>query len=161
MTVPIFSFGGAVGRIAEGTTAFPYRDASHDINIAAAWLPEQAADADRHIAWVRKIFAALQPHSRGVYVNFTNDDLLERTRLAYTQSQWARLTELKAADDPTNFFRLVASRWQGAREIVMVVLDPILGPRGGHDVRQLERRARRAVPGRGVPHAAHQAHSSR
>lgn len=108
-TVPIFSFGGAVVRVAEDATAFPYRDASHDINIAAAWLPERAADADRHIAWVREFFAALQPHSRGVYVNFTNDDLAERTRLAYTESQWARLTALKATYDPTNFFRLNAN----------------------------------------------------
>lgn len=108
-TVPIFSFGGAVGRVAEDATAFPYRDASHDVNIVASWLPEQAADADRHIAWVREFFAALQPHSRGVYVNFTNDDLLERTRLAYTESQWARLTALKTTYDPTNFFRLNAN----------------------------------------------------
>lgn len=108
-TVPIFSFGGAVGRVAEDATAFPYRDASHDINIAAAWLPEQATDADRHIAWVREFFAALQPHSRGVYVNFTNDDLAERTRLAYTEAQWTRLTTLKTTYDPTNFFRLNAN----------------------------------------------------
>lgn len=104
-TVAIFSFGGAVGRVAEDATAFPYRD----INIVASWLPEQAADADRHIAWVREFFAALQPHSRGVYVNFTNDDLVERTRLAYTESQWARLTGLKTTYDPTNFFRLNAN----------------------------------------------------
>ncbi|MGH4027153.1 MAG: FAD-binding oxidoreductase [Pseudonocardiaceae bacterium] len=108
-TVPVFSFGGAVRRVAEDATAFPHRDASHDINIVAAWLPEQAADADRHIAWVREFFAALQPHSRGVYVNFTSDDLAERTRLAYSESQWARLTALKAAYDPTNFFRLNAN----------------------------------------------------
>jgi hypothetical protein len=108
-TVPIFSFGGAVKRVAEDATAFPHRDASHDINIAAAWLPEQATAADRHIAWVREFFAALQPHSRGVYVNFTNDDVVERTRLAYSEYQWVRLTALKAAYDPTNFFRLNAN----------------------------------------------------
>ncbi|HXT45950.1 MAG TPA: FAD-binding oxidoreductase [Pseudonocardiaceae bacterium] len=108
-TVPIFSFGGAVARVAEHATAFPHRDASHDINITASWLPEQAADADRHIAWVREFFAALQPHSRGVYVNFTNDDLVQRTRLAYSDYQWARLSALKATYDPTNFFRLNAN----------------------------------------------------
>ncbi|MDQ4104695.1 MAG: BBE domain-containing protein [Actinomycetota bacterium] len=108
-TVAIFSFGGAVARVAEDATAFPYRDASHDINIVASWLPEQAAGAHRHIAWVREFFAALQPHSRGVYVNFTNDDLVERTRLAYTESQWARLIALETAYYPTNFFRLNAN----------------------------------------------------
>ena len=51
----------------------------------------------------------LQPHSRGVYVNFTNDDTVERTRLAYSAAQWTRLRELKSRYDPTNFFRLNAN----------------------------------------------------
>lgn len=104
-TVPIFSFGGAVARVAEDDTAFPHRDAAHDINILAAWLPEDDAGADRHIDWVRRFFAALEPHSRGVYVNFTSDDAGDRVRLAYSDRQWERLTALKATFDPTNFFR--------------------------------------------------------
>jgi len=108
-TVPIFSFGGAVARVDEHTTAFPYRDASHDINIVGSWLPDQAGDADRHMAWVRGMFAALEPHSRGVYVNFTSDDAADRVRVAYTDEQWARLTSLKAKYDPTNFFRMNAN----------------------------------------------------
>ena len=104
-SVPIFSFGGAVARVREDATAFPYRDAAHDINIVSSWLPEQAADADRHIDWVRTTFAALEPHSRGVYVNFTSDDAADRVRLAYSPQQWNRLTALKATYDPTNFFR--------------------------------------------------------
>jgi FAD/FMN-containing dehydrogenase len=108
-TVGIFSFGGAMARVAEDATAFPHRDASHDINIVAAWLPEQAADADRHIAWVRGFFADLQPHSRGVYVNFTSDDAAERIHEAYSNEQWARLTKLKTQYDPTNFFRMNAN----------------------------------------------------
>jgi FAD/FMN-containing dehydrogenase len=108
-TVGIFSFGGAMARVPEDATAFPHRDASHDINIVAAWLPEQAGDADRHIAWVRGFFADLQPHSRGVYVNFTSDDSAERVHEAYSNEQWTRLTKLKAQYDPTNFFRLNAN----------------------------------------------------
>ena len=108
-TVGIFSFGGAVARVDENSTAFPYRDAAHDINIVASWLPEQSADADRHRAWVREAFAALEPHSRGVYVNFTSDDASDRVRVAYTDEQWAKLTALKAKYDPTNFFRLNAN----------------------------------------------------
>jgi FAD/FMN-containing dehydrogenase len=107
--VPIFSFGGAVARVYEESTAFPYRDASHDINIVASWLPEEAGDADRHIQWVREFFHALQPYSRGVYVNFTSDDATDRVRDAYTDQQWARLTALKAKYDPTNFFRMNAN----------------------------------------------------
>jgi FAD/FMN-containing dehydrogenase len=108
-TVGIFCFGGAVGRVPVDATAFANRDASHDVNIVAAWLPEQAADAARHRAWVREFWAALEPFSRGVYVNFTSDDAADRVRLAYTPEQWARLTAVKAAYDPTNFFRLNAN----------------------------------------------------
>jgi len=104
-TVPIFSFGGAVARVAEDDTAFPHRDAAHDINILAAWLPEEGTGAVRHIDWVRRFFRALEPHSRGVYVNFTSDDAGDRVRAAYSDRQWERLTALKATFDPTNFFR--------------------------------------------------------
>jgi FAD/FMN-containing dehydrogenase len=103
-SVPLFCFGGAVARVPEDATAFPYRDATHDINIVGSWLPEQSADADTHMAWVRSFFDDLAPHSRGVYVNFTSDDAAERVRVAYSDAQWARLTSLKAKYDPTNFF---------------------------------------------------------
>jgi len=107
--VTVFSFGGAVARVPEEATAFPYRDASHDINIVASWLPEEAGDADRHVEWVRGFFRALEPYSRGVYVNFTSDDANDRVRDAYGDRQWARLTALKAKYDPTNFFRMNAN----------------------------------------------------
>jgi FAD/FMN-containing dehydrogenase len=107
--VPIFSFGGAVARVPEESTAFPYRDAAHDINVVASWLPEAVGDADRHIEWVRRFSRALEPYSRGVYVNFTSDDASERVRDAYTGQQWVRLTALKAKYDPTNFFRMNAN----------------------------------------------------
>lgn len=104
-SVPIFSLGGAVARVPEDATAFGHRDAAHDINIVASWLPEQAGEADRHRAWVRGFADDLAPHSRGVYVNFTSDDAAERVRHAHSPTQWARLTALKATYDPTNFFR--------------------------------------------------------
>jgi FAD/FMN-containing dehydrogenase len=107
--VPIFSLGGAVARVPEESTAFPYRDASHDVNVVASWLPEEANEADRHIEWTRRFFHALEPYSRGVYVNFTSDDAGDRIRKAYTDHQWARLTALKAKYDPTNFFRMNAN----------------------------------------------------
>lgn len=108
-TVPIFSLGGAVARVPEDATAFPYRDAAHDINIVASWLPDDVGEADRHIDWVRRFFGALEPHSRGVYVNFTSDDAGDRVRVAYSDQQWLRLTALKAKFDPSNFFRMNAN----------------------------------------------------
>lgn len=108
-TVPIFTQGGAVGRVSEAGAAFPNRDAAHDINIVAAWMPDDP-EPNRHIEWVRGFFGALEPHSRGVYVNFTSDDPGERVRSrAYSPDQWSRLVALKARFDPTNFFRLNAN----------------------------------------------------
>jgi len=108
-TVPIFSFGGTVARVPSDATAFPNRDAAHDINIVASWLPEEIGEANRHIDWVRRFFNALQPHSRGVYVNFISDDAGDRIRVAYSDKQWVRLTALKAKYDGTNFFRMNAN----------------------------------------------------
>ncbi len=108
-TVAIFTLGGAIARVPEESTAFPNRDASHDLNIVAAWMPDDP-EPDRHIEWVRSFFAALEPHSRGVYVNFTSDDTPERVRTgAYGPGQWARLVDLKSTFDPTNFFRFNAN----------------------------------------------------
>ena len=38
-TVPIFTLGGAVARVPDDATAVANRQAAHDINITAAWLP--------------------------------------------------------------------------------------------------------------------------
>jgi hypothetical protein len=108
-TIPLFTFGGAVGRVAENDTAFPNRDASHDINLFTAWMPDDP-EPDRHIEWVRRFFGALEPHSKGVYVNFLSDDADQRVgSQAYSPEQWSRLVALKAKFDPTNFFRLNAN----------------------------------------------------
>lgn len=109
-TVPIFTQGGAVSRVPEAATAFPNRDAAHDINIVACWMPDDT-EPDRHISWVRDFFGALAPYSKGMYVNFTSDDSsddLVRTG-AYSAEQWARLVSLKSKYDPTNFFRFNAN----------------------------------------------------
>jgi FAD/FMN-containing dehydrogenase len=103
--IGLFCFGGAVGRVPADATAFGHRDAAHDINIVASWLPDDPVP-DRHRAWVRGFFDALQPYSRGVYVNFTSDDSQDRIQSeAYGAAKWARLVALKTKYDPTNFFR--------------------------------------------------------
>jgi FAD/FMN-containing dehydrogenase len=107
--VGLFCFGGAMARVPADATAFGHRDAAHDINIVGAWLPDDP-EPDRHRAWVRGFFDALEPHSRGVYVNFTSDDSPERIRgAAYGEAKWKRLVALKKQYDPTNFFRLNAN----------------------------------------------------
>lgn len=72
-------------------------------------MPDDS-EPERHIEWVRAFVAALEPHSRGVYVNFTSDDSSDRVRSrAYSPEQWSRLVALKAKLDPSNFFRLNAN----------------------------------------------------
>ena len=107
--IPIFTQGGAVARVPDEATAFAHRSAAHDINIVAAWQPDDP-EPDRHIQWVRDFFGALEPHSQGVYVNFTSDDTADRVRdKAYGAEKWKRLVAVKNTYDPTNFFRLNAN----------------------------------------------------
>jgi FAD/FMN-containing dehydrogenase len=102
----VFQLGGALGRVGEDETAFSQRDAAHNVNINAVWT-EGDPEGERHVAWARDFFSAMQPHAGGrVYLNFLGDEGAERVRQAYGERQYERLVELKRAYDPTNFFRL-------------------------------------------------------
>lgn len=104
-TVPLFTLGGEVARRDPATTAYSGRESLHDINISAAWLPEDPKP-ERHIAWVRDFWKALEPHAAGVYVNFLSDESQDRVATAYGPETYRRLVALKDRYDPTNFFRL-------------------------------------------------------
>jgi FAD/FMN-containing dehydrogenase len=102
----ILQLGGALGRVPENATAFSQRDATHNVVINAVWT-EDDPEGDRHTAWARNFFEAMQPHARDrVYVNFLGDEGPDRVRQAYGAARYNRLVELKRAHDPTNFFRL-------------------------------------------------------
>jgi FAD/FMN-containing dehydrogenase len=102
----VFQLGGALARVGEDDTAFSQRDAAHNVNINAVWT-EDDPDAERHIAWARDFFVAMQPHAGGrVYLNFLGEEGGTRVRQAYGARNYERLVELKRAYDPTNFFRL-------------------------------------------------------
>jgi FAD/FMN-containing dehydrogenase len=102
----VFQLGGALARVGEDETAFSQRDAAHNVNINAVWTDEHP-DADRHIAWTRGFFDAMQPHAGGrVYLNFLGEEGGDRVRQAYGARTYERLVQLKRAYDPTNFFRL-------------------------------------------------------
>jgi FAD/FMN-containing dehydrogenase len=103
-TVPIFTLGGAVARVDPDETAYPNRDAAHDINIAAAWQPGDP-DRDRHVEWVQAFWDALEDASQGVYVNFLSDEPHERVRAAYGPARYTRLVSLKQRYDPENVLR--------------------------------------------------------
>jgi hypothetical protein len=105
--VAMFHLGGAIGRVAPDTTAYPARDVDHAVIIDAAWLPEQDGEvADAEIAWTRAFLAALDAHRAGVYVNFLDsDDDPSRVHEAYGDDSYRRLAAVKATYDPDNVFR--------------------------------------------------------
>jgi FAD/FMN-containing dehydrogenase len=104
--VIVFQLGGALARVGEHDTAFGQRDAAHDVNINAVWLPGDAA-RDEHVRWARECYAALEPFATGrTYVNFLADEGQQRVRAAYGEERYARLVALKRVHDPDNVFRL-------------------------------------------------------
>jgi FAD/FMN-containing dehydrogenase len=102
----VFQLGGALGRVGADETAFSQRDATHNVNINAVWTEDDVA-GERHVAWARDFYSAMQPHAgERVYLNFLGDEGADRVRQAYSVRQYERLGELKRRYDPTNFFRL-------------------------------------------------------
>ena len=96
--------GGAVAQMAADETAFGDRSAPFIMNLLANW-PDASADA-RNVAWVRGLFARLQPAMKpGVYVNFMSGDEQDRVPEAYHE-RWERMVAVKSHYDPNNFFRL-------------------------------------------------------
>jgi len=92
--------GGAIRR---GDGAFAHRDANFDVLIAANWT--DPADQHRCVAWARETAAALEPHSRGGYVNYEPDADGAHVPAAFGD-RLARLAAVKAHYDPHNVFRL-------------------------------------------------------
>jgi FAD/FMN-containing dehydrogenase len=102
--IEVLALGGAIGRVAPESTAFPHRDAAWLINLPATW--EDAAADGEEIAWVRRSFATIEPHlTGGKYVNFMGEDEEADSGGAYGATL-RRLREVKRAYDPDNVFRL-------------------------------------------------------
>ena len=103
-TVLIEQLGGAVARVGRDETAFGHRDADYNLAIISRW-PDPAM-ADECIAWTRELWSAMQPHARGVYVNYLGvGEAEDRVRAAYGADAYRRLSALKQRYDPTNVFR--------------------------------------------------------
>jgi FAD/FMN-containing dehydrogenase len=100
--VELLSMGGAISRVDPDATAFPHRAVKWLINIPATWDTPDQTEAE--IDWVRRTYAAVQPHATGgAYVNFMDND--EESTTSYGATL-ARLQAVKAAYDPENVFRL-------------------------------------------------------
>jgi FAD/FMN-containing dehydrogenase len=102
--VELLAMGGAIARVEQDATAFPFRSARWLINIPATW--RETTDDEREIAWARDTYAAVKPFlSEGNYVNFMGDDEDDTAAGAYGATL-ARLQQVKAAYDPQNVFHL-------------------------------------------------------
>jgi FAD/FMN-containing dehydrogenase len=99
----LFQLGGAVSRVPANATAYAHRSAGFAININGVWLPQEPI-ADAETAWVRQLYAAVEPYQSGVYVNFLGDEGQDRVRAAYGEATYARLAEVKRRFDPDNIF---------------------------------------------------------
>jgi FAD/FMN-containing dehydrogenase len=101
--VLIEHLGGAIARVDPESSAFDHRDAEYNLAIIARWL--DPADGDANIAWARELWDAMQPHARGVYVNYLGvGDAPERVRAAFRPRTYGRLAALKREYDPQNVF---------------------------------------------------------
>jgi len=102
----MFHMGGAVSRIPHAATAYAGRDVAHNIVIEGVWLPQESDEhATAETAWARGFLDALEPHRKGVYVNFLDsDDDTSRVREAYGDRIFRRLAKVKAKYDPDNAF---------------------------------------------------------
>jgi hypothetical protein len=100
----IFHLGGAMSRIDDDATAFNGRASGHTINIPGVAVNPEDFDVERD--WVRKLWAELEPHNVGAYVNFLMDEGEERVRRSYGPEKFVKLQALKRKYDPANFFRL-------------------------------------------------------
>jgi FAD/FMN-containing dehydrogenase len=100
----IFPLDGALNELPEDHSAAGNRDAAAVLNIASSW---EHADGDSdNIEWARGAWRDMREFSTGgTYINFlTEEEGDERTRAAY-RTNYARLAEVKARWDPSNFFR--------------------------------------------------------
>jgi len=97
-------YGGAASRVGHADTAFAQRSGLYNVGITGQW--PDPAENDQHIGWVRSAFDALQPYSNGDYLlNFSSEEVLDRTKAAFGDN-YARLAQVKAKYDPTNFFSI-------------------------------------------------------
>jgi FAD/FMN-containing dehydrogenase len=101
--VQVRAFGGAMSRVPADATAFPHRSATAQVTIINEFVDPDGVDATTE--WNRALFAALEPKSTGVYVNFLEDEGEARVRAAYPNGAYERLAAVKRRYDHYNVFR--------------------------------------------------------
>lgn len=104
--VDLWWMEGAVGSVPPSATALGDRSSPVTLVFNTIW--DDPAISDECIGWTRDFYEAMRPYSPGgSYLNFPGfgeegEALVQRS----FGPNYARLTEIKAKYDPTNFFRL-------------------------------------------------------
>ncbi len=102
--IVIEHFHGAASRVPMDQTACAMRLTGFNVVIISQWL--DPAENDRHIAWGRDTYAALEPYWGSTrYVNYLDNDEAGDPAAAAYGPNYARLRALKTKYDPDNFFR--------------------------------------------------------
>ncbi len=98
--------GGAIGRVAPDSTAFPHRRSTLEIFALTSW--ELGTDGKRHVDYVKDYWSKLLPFTDGYYTNEVADEHQPRIDENY-RGNIGRLRQLKHQYDPQNLFRLNAN----------------------------------------------------
>lgn len=103
--VELRHLGGRLAREPESGNAVGNRDARYLLNVASRL---ERADIDQIRPAHERLFATMAPWSTGGrFLNFLNGEKgAEKVSSAYGPKDYQRLTEIKAAHDPENVFRL-------------------------------------------------------
>ena len=104
-SVSIWTWGRAIGSVAEEATAFTGRGAEFWVSAEAQWDDPDADD--ENVAWGRAAMADVEPFTMaGRYVNDVAETGADMARSIYGEAKYERLVALKRAWDPDNVFRL-------------------------------------------------------
>ncbi|HKJ17332.1 MAG TPA: FAD-binding protein [Xanthomonadales bacterium] len=98
--------GGAISRIPVDSTAFAHRFALASVFTTASW--PAGSERTPHVEYVREHWKAMEPYTRGWYVNEIANESQEMINANY-EGNYPRLAQIKAEYDPTNLFRLNAN----------------------------------------------------
>jgi FAD/FMN-containing dehydrogenase len=103
--IVIEHFHGRASRVPVAETACTMRVTGFNVVIIAEWTDPR--ENDRHIAWCRDTYAALQPYLAPTrYVNYLGDDEVGDPAAVVYGPNYARLRELKSRYDPDNVFHV-------------------------------------------------------
>jgi len=103
MRVMMWNMHGAVTRVPVQDSAFALRESGHVVQLRGDWdTPEAEASARQ---WTKALRAALDPFSRGMYVNHLSEPSDNYIQAAYG-ANYRRLAEIKKKYDPTNLLAL-------------------------------------------------------